>query len=189
MNKELIKKYEQEFKWWVDGGLILWMDSTGIWDNDDSVWENCNYSDAKVIIDDAYSKFRRALAEGKSLEVFNANYYKQLQTNTWVNMDTLHLNTTIPVEHYRIKPNDPKFQVGDWVRDNANNKIVQVTKHMIEYGLIVPEGCEFWQPQVGEWVIPKMPTTESFSVFKYFKEYRGFELEPFIGTLPTSIKD
>ena len=93
-----------------------------------------------------------------------------------------------------------QFKVGDWVRHKESNNIYQVkgfsihgqTKGFLqvpdEYNLLPSSECELWQPKEGEWVIPNTKTTESFSVFRYTKNYKGLELQPFIGELPSFLK-
>ena len=92
------------------------------------------------------------------------------------------------------------FKVGDWVVHQYG--FIDKIEHIREGGYILSfyEGdsimpclfsgseLELWQPKQGEWVIPKTKTKESFNVFKYSKEYRGFELEPFLGELPSFLK-
>ena len=59
----------------------------------------------------------------------------------------------------------------------------------IEGAWYLPEELTLWQPQKGEWVIPNTKTTESFSVFRYTENYKGFKLQPFIGELPSFLKE
>ena len=87
-----------------------------------------------------------------------------------------------------------EFKIGDWVRDTRQgmkNPIVQLKSNCI--ALTNPKEYatqyELWQPQEGEWVIPNTKTTESFNVFRYTENYKGFDLQPFIGELPSFLKE
>ena len=96
-----------------------------------------------------------------------------------------------------------QFNVGDWVENIrcVNQRIIKqvvcckehldtLTVGNIANGVnvVLKSDVKLWQPKGGEFVIPKTKTKESFNVFKYSKEYKGFELEPFIGVLPSFIK-
>lgn len=99
--------------------------------------------------------------------------------------------------------NKQQFKVKDWIRDLANNEVIQVTQHMIDYNLIHEQECELWKPKKGEWcwfwndtgnvVVAEykgehihgafcLPIGQDIlSIFKY--------CEPFIGELPSTIKE
>lgn len=101
-----------------------------------------------------------------------------------------------------------EFKVGDWVR-NSRFGIVQIDR--MDDGYLTKDNqyfrvCELWQPQEGEWLI--YPSSyEGFSVGKFshsehhedvnitlaiFTDGSSFDIsycEPFIGQLPSFIKD
>ena len=61
-------------------------------------------------------------------------------------------------DNLRIKPEEPKFKVGDWVIHNGEYK--QVTKAIDGYidsldnkvaVIMKEESLELWEPKVGEW--------------------------------------
>lgn len=119
MNKELIKKYKPEFEHWLNGGKLLVRFATAKnpykWYNieedfDAKSW-NGHYG-AQYIIDDSYSDYRKALAEGKPVQV-NVNYWAFPETDT-KNYQDLSIDFTnwnkYSVECYRIKPEEPKFK-------------------------------------------------------------------------------
>lgn len=97
-----------------------------------------------------------------------------------------------------------EFKVGDWVRSKDGLDISRVGidtirwYEEIEDKDIVNE-WELWQPKEGEWVViypihPTIGTPRSFTVKQYFKTDPFWKLhlqrcEPFIGGLPSFIKD
>lgn len=72
MNKELIKKYKPEFEHWLNGGKLLIKLSTG-WEPVplDYAW---HLTSKLIIIDDEYVELRKALAEGKTIQVYDVIY-------------------------------------------------------------------------------------------------------------------
>ncbi len=94
------------------------------------------------------------------------------------------------------------MKVGDWVRNN-NNEIFQLEElHMWQKDL--DSLVKLWRPDVGEWCWSKYDglvqilkiTDERYIVFPLSTsekdctiEYRLGGLEPFIGELPSFIKD
>lgn len=111
MNKALIKKYWTEFQAWVDGKSLLlgYQTAEGYeWANlKDDDWEYC-ISKNVVILNDEYVEFRKALAEGKTIEK-NINYAKSFPV--WEPTNSLDMLYYTP-EVLRISPNEPKFKVG-----------------------------------------------------------------------------
>ena len=214
MNKKLIKQYREEFNHWLNGGLFLWyFDHT--WDNDEIVWYSEKYANAKVIIDDEYVEFRKALAEGKTIQYINLN------TDAFKNWQDLENPNFNPNFEYRIKPEGSRFKVGDWVvykgGGYCDGEILQITdideRDFCTFGnynkLYHFDKLRLWKPKPGEWCwvfdikgrIPLLRKfvcvdNESNTSFKYIVEkYDGIGtatyrcIEPFIGQLPTYIKD
>ena len=212
MNKKLIKKYKAEFDYWLDNREVLTFNNRKYneWElvDHENYW--LNPSDKPIfIINDEYVEFRKALAEGKTVQFFNTEerlYDSSKALNTWHNTDTIRTHGN-PAD-YRIKPDEPEFRVGDWVliytrkgEDNESiSNPVQVTNvysHFIEvnnYRQYAPSYLELWQPQSGDWcVIPSTRGRKDYcaSIVKYNnKNHSGFvNIEPFIGTLPTFIEE
>ena len=175
MNKELIKKHKAEFDHWLNGGKLLAKHNNKGWINyyGEDIWTHS--AETLIVIDDEYSMFRKALIEGESIEV--------LQTNTerWVNIGTII--ESIKPELYRIKPNkpeEPKFKVGDWVR-NRINEIGQILqedykgKGLYKISNTHALKCEvgtsakdltIWVPKKGDWcwfsIKNRIPTIGQF---------------------------
>ena len=97
------------------------------------------------------------------------------------------------------------FKVDDWVRVNTYpngkeiiGKIYSIGCYFnifaggtIVYSAEESEIVEVWRPQEGEFIIPEnfsKSSTDSFEVIKWRDSYT-FKCEPFIGTLPTFIKE
>lgn len=111
-----------------------------------------------------------------------------------------------------------EFKIGDWVRTNHFTKqIVKVQKEMLDgnkhiYGYKLSNGevlashkLELWKPKEGEWCWSKYDGLVKVLKITQYDDYTEYEvqnpfrratedyiisgLEPFIGTLPTFIKD
>lgn len=219
MNKELIKKYKAEFDHWLNGGKLLIKMSTG-WEPvpTDYTW---HLTDKLYIINDEYVEFRKASAEGKTIqcnakEGENDITYTAYGHTWWVDTTEFKYATRF----YRVKPEEPKFKVGDWVIDKKRkHKPFMVTSSDLEADSpnYVKIDCELWQPKPGEWcwfwnepsdipILAKLisieyflerPTEYKIKTPSYISEtvyscmtYMYFKnCEPFIGQLPTNLKD
>lgn len=194
MNKELIKKYKTEFDHWLKEGKLLyncgqsWIECLKSFR-----WDNDVRNDLQFIINDEYVEFRKAIAEGKTIQVNN------LFDESWT--DIKDVKFTGNVKMYRIKPEEPQFKVGDWVR-MVNCTIVKNQKEIFCINFIDSknncfginadiEYCntnylELWKPKIGEWVIPDTGIDDKMFVVM---RYDGTTLiadrcQPFIGELP-----
>ena len=66
-------------------------------------------------------------------------------------LDILIADRACP-ENYRIKPEEPKFKVGDWVRDLRDNSVFQINSVNFNLNLSITNGVYIhWQPKPGEW--------------------------------------
>lgn len=182
MNKQLIITYFEEFKHWLNGGKLLskhpdefnwYLVTTVLW--------NC--PKMQYIINDEYVEFRKALAEGKIVQ--EQDYYSK----QWVDMKTPDFHGASDTQYegvYRIKPEEPKFKIGDWVC--FNNKVMKVSDGTSPIGLIalnndgnayMSKDLSLWQPKVGELVILK-DKNGIISIIKYNGET---DVYPFIGEI------
>ena len=218
MNKELIKKYKPEFEHWLAGGTILYKHKNSLawWITD--CWDyEIEYVQA-IIINDECVEFRKALVEGKTVQYNFGNYgiNRKDFPNTWKDLDIsvgILADRAYP-DNYRIKPDEPKFKVGDWVIITAfENKqlIVKYENHILKENVLImnntiyfPPGrgleyTKIWQPQPGEWcyfwddnytiaILAKF----SESIDSKFIEHNGNAFsycQPFTNELPTHLKD
>ena len=103
--KKAILKYFAEFTAYINGQDVYVMFSNGghrLVDSVDDFSEDVKY----IILKDSYFIYRKALAEGKTIQVF-VDYTTKYNDRTWIDADTIH--AYIPVKNYRIKPNEPTF--------------------------------------------------------------------------------
>ena len=108
-----------------------------------------------------------------------------------------------------------EFKVGDWVRHIESNNIYKIngfsmhgqTKGFIqipdEYNLVPQSECELWQPKEGEWCwfwdnfnnpfigkfVARDGDNYQYKHTKNDKVYSAYKCEPFVGELPTFLKD
>lgn len=197
MNLELIRKYEKEFLHMLHGGTLMFKP------NDKQVWFDSVTSpidwtvEGLYVIDDIYCTYRMALAEGKTVQFFNTKerlYDSSKPLHTWQDIDKIH--TQGRQSDYRIKPEKPKFKVGDWVENitctstriikqvvNAPEGYDTVTVGNIDVGInvVLINDLELWQPKPGEWCwfweIGSTPTLGQYS--KYINgEYEAITIYP-----------
>ena len=208
MNKELIKKYKAEFDHWLNGGELLYayIDGTFSWKNMNAIDKNIYPVYARnpfqiseyhiIIINDEYVEFRKALAEGKIVQ--EQDYHSK----QWFDMKTPDFHGASDTQYegvYRIKPEELKFKVGDWVRDLRDNRIFQINSENFNLNLSITNGVYVhWQPKPGEWCWyskwDKIVCVE-FYLCKFVLDMNEVEpefkhkYEPFIGELPTFLKE
>ena len=192
MNKELIKQYKTEFDYWLNGGKLLarrgisdpndgdyaytiWYEiGQEGWDIDKVFNYSLEYDKVQIIIDDEYIEFRKALAENKTVEVFFPAQYNNGK-DEWADCKNIsHFHFSGKVSDYRIKPEEPKFKVGDWVTINNSKpkQFYRFTKDLPEWNKTLNyENIELlnrgkfhipnfdrsivklWEPKPNEWCV------------------------------------
>lgn len=201
MNKQLINKYKPEFDHWLNEGKILYKHiNSNAWWND----EPWNYSPdyvTAIIINDEYSEFRKALAEGKIIQINNS------KPETWIDIDTDKLANYNP-SFLRIKPDEPKFKVGDFVRyihstlaraleiNNINGNRYYFTNSEMS---CLKHELEPWTPVKGEWCWFYDSKSSKSAALVQFKEKHNNKFisnntswqfcEPFLNSLPSHLKE
>ena len=220
MNKELIKKYKKEFDHWLNGGEVLFY--TWKWYNSkDNPSSTFNHSDPSVIkyyiINDEFVEIRKALAEGKSIQMLCR--YDKMEP-IWDDMTEVikSIGFVDVKENYRIKPEEPKFKVGDWVVEIHSTTKAQVlelfgnqirVKFCYPDAIITTDSSDFipWVPKKGEccWFWNKGATITVLELLeivedgnrKYFAAMPNIPhslggyyqyCEPFLGTLLTELQ-
>lgn len=200
MNRELILKYKAEFDHWVHEGKLLqkeinlikeqnWTSFEGDWD-----WP---IDELVIVIDDEYVDFRKAMAEGKIIQ--QQDYYSK----EWIDMKTDKFHGASDTQYegiYRIKPEEPKFKVGDWVKTSSGvTHIIDTSEGLKANNATNLLDCTPWEPQPGEWCwfwdISTLknkyrfpPKLGQYGRYDFFLDYYNY-CEPFTGELPTIIKD
>ena len=165
MTPEQIKKHKEVIKWFCDNP------DKGVWRKDHRTnnWHFCRqpefcYSDTYVQ-NDEYADFRKALADGETVQLDNQFEYDSSKLKTWIEVD--EISDHIPVAHYRIKSDKSKFKVDDWVYctlKQGTTTLRQFKKEMTEWTNIykltkwVPvenEYCTLWDDGGDFYVIGK----------------------------------
>ena len=206
MNKQLIKTYFEEFKHWLNGGKVISKYTLiPTWSNcqSEDIWRipDKDISKVLIVINDEYATYRKALAEGKIVEV--ATDYNDVDGYIWKSMEDKEFHY-FSIDEIRIKPEEPKFKVGDWVRA-PSGFIYQINETNIIHGT---EHFTPWQPNPSEWCWFHNGTVESLYFYKFHSIIsEGYiadipkdiehvmtaqifkYCEPFTGNLPTVIKD
>ena len=229
MNKELINKYKHEFDHWLNEGSILARVITSdeddfmytIWyvvdSNDLEKWKaeylfnltntQIEYYKPQFIIKDEYVEFRKALADGKTIE------YLGQSSNLWQELKDANFN--LHQTCYRIQPDKPKFKVGDFVTPlnrEINCSIWQIDK-VLSCGTLVsgstmldPKTIQLWAPVKGEWCWfydnkdhkyshlaqfydMNISKDNSLSTFMSSHITKWYYCEPFLNFLPSYLKD
>lgn len=216
MNKELISKYKPEFDHWMNGGKLLQKQINLVvpaeWEEFEEDWD-WPIDELTVIINDSYSIYRKALAEGKTIQHISATTGEWVDFNKGFEPTPSYTFLTTP-EYYRIKPEEPKFKVGDFVRyvhstpakaleiNNINGNRYYFTNSEMS---CLKHELEPWTPVKGEWCwfwdkcTPHRPTLRQYDIFPegygeenmfHDSEQNPFDFcEPFLNSLPSYLKD
>ena len=214
MNLELIRKYEKEFLHMLHGGKVLMGKKDPV--TNTIKWypsvlnpfvETSNT--IVVVIDDIYCTYRKALYEGKTVQC-NAREGENDITYTvygnlwWVDTTEFKYATCF----YRIKPEEPEFKIGDYVRYiHANSpKPLQISninceRYYFENAEIIlrideiekwepkeDEVCVFWNNNSNTAVIAKLRYIVSTDTYRTEHGYWD-NCIPFTGILPPHMKD
>lgn len=214
MRKETILNYEKEFLAWCKGESIL-LGAPASMHEKPLVWREVrDFNDWKpldtvYVLNDSYSTYRKALAEGKSIQMLCR--YDKMEP-IWDDMTEVikSIGFVDVKENYRVKPEEPKFKVGDWVIHNGVPK--RVTKAVDGYidsldnevaVIMKEESLELWEPEDEKYFwykndLVKFHETqinlglllESARGCSYYPAEKNFEdyCEPFIGRLPSNLK-
>ena len=169
MDKELILKYKAEFDHWLKGGNVQvyykkddepkwWTDKESInYGGDDNfsniIDKSLSPDYVLVVIDDEYVEFRKALAEGRTVQYNFGNYGINIKNfpNTWKDLDPsigILADKACP-ENYRIKPEVPKFKAGDWVVHPEAEYPWRITQNSLDK--LDNTELKLWKPKLGEW--------------------------------------
>ena len=181
MNKVVILKFKEEFDYWLKGGS-LWYKY-----GNDKEWKFLeadsseinhvfNPYNVKILINDELSEFRKALSDGEAVQYYVDGFAG------WQDVKSLNQSCMHPTS-FRIKPEEPKFKVGDWVRVKTgtfeydgtariSKGVKQLSKSDMwlfsenHYKCNPDNYIEHWQPKKGEWcwfsIKNRIPTIGQF---------------------------
>ena len=192
MNKELILKYKTEFDNWLNGGeLLIRNNDEDIWINMTEVHWDMNCKTVSIIINDEFSELRKALCDGKTIQI----YYEF--NNTW--NDIIKPEFKDNVSNYRIKP---KFKTGDFVKTPTSIAIIiEHNGQLFASNNYELQDCTKWTPSHKELCYFTHDThTKTSAILREFREISkdGFYVdcfgarfiycEPFLNSKPTWFK-
>ena len=166
--------------------------------------EDFNKDVKYIVLRDSYFPYRTALAEGKTIQCNarkgqNDATYSTYGESWWVDTTEFKYASCF----YRIKPEEPKFKIGDWIRQG--DRVFQYTYKDLQYDKANPTHCqndEKWEPRGGEVCIfwDNMHTNAAI-IARYSNSERSLysplkkpnscyqNCMPFIGELPPHMKD
>ena len=227
---DTINKYKTEFDYLINGGVLAVKCFSEIafpqfkrWllVNKDELTSFTSEFGEVYIINDECVRYRKALAEGKIIE----EYYDACGQTGW----TTFTGTFSKYSKYRIKPDEPKFNVDDWIKVYYNSKSCDLyynkkIEYIYEDYIQCTDGSniyfestkiELWIPDINEYywdkengclckctnIIQNKPGIQTAlygDIVDLTKKKRRHKLnaccglssaEPFIGSLPSHIKD
>ena len=149
-----------------------------------------------IVIDDVYCTYRKALAEGKTIQYMGSNLKPD------------EVSFTGLLEKYEIKP-EPEFKVGDWVIVNGPagtfteciSGINDDTYTLSRSNICYKSQATKWEPKEGEVCIfwdncTDIAIISEFSRISHYNKYMTINMEisydnciPFTGTLPPHMKE
>ena len=221
MNIDTIKKYKNEFDHFVNGGKLLcarardyklnWLKATG----NHPEFFNTNDEYYIYIIDDEYVEFRKALAEGKTIQIYDVIEQHisdpSLDRFEWRDFKSFTPSSSFSKtpDLYRIKPDEPKFKVGDFVTPlnrDINYSVWKIDKVLSCNTLVSgstmldPRTIKPWTPVKGEWCwFCDNKSSKSAALAKFNKINNNYFIsitdmhwqfcEPFLNSIPSYLKD
>ena len=216
MTREQYQKHKEAIQWFYEQPQ-----GTKIWENKFGEWELTTVPLFDTVYDyainDEYAEFRKAIVDGKQVES-KVEYFtggSSSDENRQWKLDTSGKFVHNP-KYYRIKPDEPKFKIGDWVVPKIDILSNDYTYYMdipMQYFISstwknedTTKFFKQWGPRQGEWCWfwsdVKMPYLGQFKCmdddFKHLyvvdlpnrhNVYTFEHCEPYIGTLPTIINN
>ena len=215
MNKQLINKYKPEFDHWLNGGkLLCYTEVDGpYYEVTDEKWDFV--CDIGFIINDEYVELRKALAEGKTIQIYDVIEQhpsdRTFDKFGWRDFKSFTASSSFSKtpDLYRIKPYEPKFKVGDFVTPlnrDINCSIWQIDNILSCNTLVSgstmldPRTLQPWTPVKNEWCWfydDKFKKSSHLAKFKQMSRqfFESEEIgiydycEPFLNSLPSYLKD
>lgn len=191
MSREVILKYLTEFNAWVKGQEVYVMFSNGGHRLVDSL-EDFNEDVKYIVLKDSYFFYRKALAEGKTIQA-NINYWSFPKTEefNWQDIASPDSFNKFNLLNLRIKPDEPKFKVGDFVTplNREINCSVWQIDNILSCNTLVsgntmldPRTIRLWTPVKGEWC---WFYDEASNKYSHLAKFNGMWKNKFISTIDT----
>lgn len=121
-------------------------------------------TECKYVQNDEYTELRKAKVDGKLQ--WKWKHFKPAtkeKDTEWKQVPYSETFAFYGEYDYRIKPDEPKVKVGDWVR-HYQGRIKKATEDDIKYSSMY---FELWIPQEGDVVILFNDNPEQFTIAKY----------------------
>ena len=213
MNKELIKKYKKEFDHFLNGGKLLcslkddlkWINAT------EATWNFKDEENIVIIINDKYSHLRKALIEGKIIQIWEVTEQHDSDSSKdiygWKDFKSFKPHSPFggEIHNYRIKPKESEFKVGDFVMNKSINLVKQYSLSDLEYDKTATNINNWikWKPSHKElcWFTTRAAMLDgvNYAVLGYFNTIIGLDYttthgdtfrhcEPFINSKPSWFK-
>ena len=231
MNLETLKKYWNELEHYKNGGSLLariWITDDNDGDESYTIWYKVgcecwdinkvynytlDYHKVQIIINDEYSIYRKALTEGKIIQIYDVIEQHisnpSLDKFGWRDFKSFTTNSSFSKtpDLYRIKPDEPKFKVGDFVKfTDISNKhpqqIIKIEDEIVytEFNKCLLTQLILWTPIKGEWCWFYDKASNKYSHLAKFNEmwknkFRSTTdtpwqfCEPFLNSIPSYLKD
>ena len=208
MNIELIKKYKTEFDHFLNEGKLLcalkdelkWINTT------EATWSFKDTECIFIIIDDEYSHLRKALCDGKIIQIWEVIEQHVSDSSKdiygWKDFKSLKPHSPFggEIHNYRIKPKESEFKVGDFIRQTKElginvSRIYRIKAHISDilysvekniYNVDVinanEEYFELWKPSHKELCYFTHDTnTKTSAILREFREISkdGFYVDSF----------
>lgn len=187
MNAQQVEKHNKVIKWFCDNpDKGVWFDHVDGWKIlYDPLWSLA----ATYIQNDEYAELRKAQADGKTIqclvkwkEIFDGEDIKLVKSEPY---DIKLCDITFAIikpNMLRIKPDEPEFKKGDWVR--YKNSVKKITDGTSPDGYCAcnkdgyaykASDLKLWQPQEGEWCVfyGANPTKTKYIVARFVKRKKG----------------
>lgn len=169
MDTNGLLKHKEVVTWWLENS------DKGVWcrhikatkwfeDDEPSFHEMYLY-----VQNDRYAELRKAQVDGKVVE-----------DNTGLDWSESRYLWDLPVDRYRIKPDEPEFKIGDWVYTEMGNiaRIIEAKDCKVESidGSICyenPNAIKLWQPKEGEWCVVWNDNQISYRICRFVKSVKN----------------
>lgn len=138
MNKQLILDNKECFDHWLNGGKLLYKHRDA--ENWKAVTEQHRWGESELlyVIDDEYSIYRRALAEGKTIHI-SSDIKRSYYLNGVSGYLTTECDFKLPIDAYQIKPEEPEFPC--YYKEKSSGIIVKFPKQSNRNCYSLKEEC------------------------------------------------